>query len=141
MEIIYTKEDLKGLIKNYYSEAQGRSVDVSINVKSELVGYYEDLACISAIKISEHVNILGKSTIISQVITKEEVIRIISELLESEGYSLETLEYLDGIKTEWKGYGLGEYQEKKPYFKGVKLVVSKNNSLKRGRYLWKIKKK
>lgn len=133
MELNFSKEELQELIKKYYLESEGRNIDVSFEVNLDDGNYFRDLACVTTIKISEEVLILGKSKVVTQLITKRDISDIIGNLLENEGYHLDRLDYLDGINREYRGYGMNEYQEKTPYFNGVKLTVSKVKTLERGR--------
>ena len=83
------------------------------------------MACVTTINIKEEINLLGVKNISKTTLSKESVTQIISELLESEGYSLEGLCYDEGLET--RGCYMDEYQE--AYFKGLRLTVSKNRSL------------
>lgn len=131
MEFTYSKNDLKSLISNYYLEKEGRRVEVDIEVKKELVGYYANLSVITTISIREEVTVLGKKTKAREEISKDKVSSILAELLEETGYSLDNVIFDEGINTEWRGYGMNEYQENLPYFNGVKLSVSKNSLVKK----------
>lgn len=127
MEITYTKKDLKEMIEKYYYENSGRKVSVSIEAKKEVVGLWESVECITTISISEEVTLMGMKTTVKETMSKEELTRIFNELLEKEGYSLESLEYESGIKNETVGYFMNETTVKKAYFNGIRLNISKNN--------------
>lgn len=131
MEIIYSKNDLKDLIKKYYLEMEGRDVKVSITSKSELVGFYGTNTCVTTIKVKESVTILGKTTTTEKVISKDELFNMFNIMLENEGYILSDLEYNSGIREECVGYYMNEHIESKPYFNGIILNVRKNSLSKR----------
>lgn len=131
MEIKYSKNDLKDLIKKYYLEMEGQDVEVSITSKNELVGFYGTNTCVTTIKVKESVTILGKTTITEVVISKDDLYNMFSVMLESEGYSLSDLEYDSGIKEKCVGCYMNEHMESKPYFNGVILSVRKNSLTKR----------
>ena len=59
----------------------------------------------------------------------DQIINIFRELLETEGYTLEDLEYTKGIETRTVGYYMNEHQEQTAYFKGIKIRVSKEKTL------------
>lgn len=128
MEINLTKENLKNVLEAYYQK-EGRAVNVSIEAKKSLVGYglCETMACVTTITLKEEITLMGVKNISETTLSREELTRIISDILESEGYTLEGLSYNEGLET--KGYLRDEYQE--AYFKGVRLKVSKNKSLVR----------
>ena len=122
MEINYTKEDLKNIIKAYYQQKEKKNIDVSIIIRKELIGFYGTLSSITTITISY-------DTKVSEIINKDQIINIFRELLETEGYTLEDLEYTKGIETRTVGYYMNEHQEQTAYFKGIKIRVSKEKTL------------
>ena len=124
MEINYTKEDLKNIIKAYYQQKEKKNIDVSIIIRKELIGFYGTLSSITTITISYDTN-----TKVSEIINKDQIINIFRELLETEGYTLEDLEYTKGIETRTVGYYMNEHQEQTAYFKGIKIRVSKEKTL------------
>ncbi|MCI8331073.1 MAG: hypothetical protein HFE04_03110 [Bacilli bacterium] len=81
------------------------------------------------------------------MINKEQIINIFKELLETEGYRLEDLEFDEGISTRTVGYRLedlefdegistrtvgyfmNKHQEQTAYFKGIKIKASKEKTL------------
>lgn len=130
MEISYTKEDIKSIIKSYYLQKR-ENIDVNIVAKKELTGLYETLSCVTTITLTKNTTILGRTTTTTETLSKEELINIFSELLSSEGYTLENLEYNDGINTKTVGYYMDEHTEYNAYFKGIKITASKVNTLKR----------
>ncbi len=129
MEITYSKEDLKNIIKSYYLQKEQKNVDVSIITRKELLDFYGTLSSITTITITQNVTLLGRDTKVSEVVSKDKIINIFSELLESEGYTLESLKYDEGIETQTVGYFMNEHQEQTAYFKGIKIKASKVNSL------------
>ena len=129
MEITYSKEDLKNIIKSYYLQKEQKNVDVSILTRKELLGFYGTLSSITTITITQNVTLLGRDTKVSEVVSKDKIINIFSELLESEGYTLESLKYDGGIETQTVGYFMNEHQEQTAYFKGIKIKANKVNSL------------
>lgn len=129
MEITYSKEDLKNIIKSYYLQKEQKNVDVSILTRKELLGFYGTLSSITTITIIQNVTLLGRDTKVSEVVSKDKIINIFSELLESEGYTLESLKYDEGIETQTVGYFMNEHQEQTAYFKGIKIKANKVNSL------------
>ena len=129
MEITYSKEDLKNIIKSYYLQKEQKNVDVSILTRKELLGFYGTLSSITTITITQNVTLLGRDTKVSEVVSKDKIINIFSELLESEGYTLESLKYDEGIETQTVGYFMNEHQEQTAYFKGIKIKANKVNSL------------
>lgn len=58
MEINYSKSDVEDLIKKYYLEKENRKIEVSITPRKELVGFYEEIGCVTEIKIFEVVKVL-----------------------------------------------------------------------------------
>jgi len=131
MEIKYSKNDLKDLIKKYYLEMKGQDVEVNITSKSELVGFYGTNTCVTNISIKEIVTLLNKKVTIEETISKDDLYNMFSVMLESEGYSLSDLEYDSGIKEKCVGCYMNEHMENKPYFNGVILSVRKNSLTKR----------
>lgn len=129
MEITYSKEDLKNIIKSYYLQKEQKNVDVSIITRKELLDFYGTLSSITTITITQNITLLGRDTKVSEVVSKDKIINIFSELLESEGYTLESLKYDEGIETQTVGYFMNEHQEQTAYFKGIKIKASKVNSL------------
>lgn len=129
MEINYTKEDLKNIIKAYYQQQSQKNIDVNIITRKELIGFYETLSNITTITISYDTTLLGRNTKVSETINKEQIINIFKELLETEGYRLEDLEFDEGIATKTVGYFMNEHQEQTAYFKGIKIRVSKEKTL------------
>lgn len=129
MEIIYSKKDVEDLIKKYYLEKEGRTINVSITPKKERVGFYEEIGCIAEIKISEVVKVFGNEVTATGVITKSDLESIFKELLEETDYKLVVLEYQDGINSNWEGYGMGETKVDMAYFNGIKLYVNPKQSL------------
>ncbi len=129
MEINYTKEDLKNIIKAYYQQKEKKNIDVSIIIRKELIGFYGTLSSITTITISYDTTLLGRNTKVSEIINKDQIINIFRELLETEGYTLEDLEYTKGIETRTVGYYMNEHQEQTAYFKGIKIRVSKEKTL------------
>lgn len=129
MEMTYSKEDLKNIIKSYYLQKEQKNVDVSILTRKELLGFYGTLSSITTITITQNVTLLGRDTKVSEVVSKDKIINIFSELLESEGYTLESLKYDEGIETQTVGYFMNEHQEQTAYFKGIKIKANKVNSL------------
>lgn len=131
MEITYTKEDVKILIEKYYQETESRNVEVEIITKKELTGLYETTTCVNTIKIKERTTLLGRPTTIEQTINKDDIKNIFSEILKDTDFTLESLEYNEGIRQECVGYYMNEHMEYRPYFDGITLKVSKNNLLKK----------
>lgn len=129
MEINYTKEDLKNIIKAYYQQQSQKNIDVNIITRKELIGFYETLSNITTITISYDTTLLGRNTKVSETINKEQIINIFKELLETEGYRLEDLEFDEGIATKTVGYFMNEHQEQTAYFKGIKIKASKEKTL------------
>lgn len=131
MEIKYSQEDLKSLIKSYYLEKEGREVEVIIEVKKELVGFYSSMTGVTTVSLCEEITMLGKKVIGREEIKKDKISSILSELLESAGYTLDGITFDEGVNTVWKGSYMNEYQDYEPYFKGVRLNVSKNSLVKK----------
>lgn len=129
MEIIYSKKDVEDLIKKYYLEKEGRTISVSITPKKERVGFYEEVGCVTEIKISEVVKVFGNEVTATDVITKNDLESILKELFEETDYRLVNLEYQDGINSNWEGYGMGETKVDRAYFNGIKLNVNAKQSL------------
>ena len=128
MEIKIARDSLKSIIETYYREMEGRNVKVTISAEGSYVGYgvCESLACVTTIKLKEEIVLIGVKSIFETTLSKDNLTEIMSELLESEGFILESLSYDEGMET--KGYLRDEYQE--AYFKGLNLNVSKINKLK-----------
>ena len=132
MEIKYSKNDLKDLIKKYYLEMEGQDVEVIITSKAELVDFYGNTnICVTNISIKEIVTLLNKKVTIEEIISKDDLYNIFNIMLENEGYILGNLEYDEGIKKVCVGCYMNEHMENKPYFNGVILSVRKNNLTKR----------
>jgi len=131
MEITYSKTDLKNIIKSYYLEKEGRNVNVSIKTSKELTGFYGTLRGVTTITVKETISLLGQSATVKESISKEALVSMFNELLESEGYTLENLELDDGIREETVGYFMNEHTEHTAYFNGVKITASKVNTLRR----------
>ncbi len=81
MEINYTKEDLKNIIKAYYQQKEKKNIDVSIIIRKELIGFYGTLSSITTITISYDTTLLGRNTKVSEIINKDQIINIFRELL------------------------------------------------------------
>ena len=76
MEINYTKEDLKNIIKAYYQQKEKKNIDVSIIIRKELIGFYGTLSSITTITISYDTTLLGRNTKVSEIINKDQIINI-----------------------------------------------------------------
>ena len=125
MEIKYTKKDVIDLIKLYYKQLEGREVKVSITAKKDLVGRFENVACVTTIKVKEKINLFGKEKEVVEEISDMQLLNILNALLIDKGYKINSVYFDDGLVDKTVGYGICEHTESSAYFKGIEVTVEK----------------
>ena len=126
MKVKLTKDKVRKLINQYYSEVldiQGKTI---IRVSKDYVGYGmgEHMDCVVEISYIGKTKILGDEVSISIDVTDDELKNIISFYLEKEGYSIKGFDMDKGLDYRTEGYGMGEYKESYPYFRGVNVNIN-----------------
>ena len=130
MEIKFTENDLKELLKEYFFRKDNIESDISINKK---VGYdrYDQEECYIEVELKRKITILGREKIVSTKIYEEEIKNIFTEILIEEGYEVANLYFETGLKEEITGYGPAERTESRPYFEGLTVKLKENVKVKK----------
>ena len=128
MEVKFSKDKIRKLINQYYSEVLGIEGSAIIRVFKDYVGYGmgEHIDCVVAINYIGKTKILGDEVPISIDVNDEKLKNIISFFLEKEGYSIKRFDIDKGLDCRTEGYGMGEHIESYPYFRGVNVIINKN---------------
>lgn len=125
MELKFGKEDIKGILENYYRDYEDFDGVVSIGC---FIGtdfgrneFYEkaDLSITATGKL----NVFGREVPIVRRITEEEVKGIFRSAIEKEGYTVINVLFDYGLNTSCVGYGRNETSIKEPYFNGINISV------------------
>ena len=126
MRIKLTKDKIRKLINQYYSEVLGIEGKTLIKLSKEYVGYGlgEHLDCVLEITYVGKAKILGDEVSMSIDVNDEELKNIISFYLEKEGYSIKGFDLDKGLDYRTEGYGMGEHTESFPYFRGVNVDIN-----------------
>ena len=87
-------EDVGNIIQKYYEEKENLLVDVNFYVDIRPAVYYTDSdSKIGMIKISGTIEAFDKRVSFSRNVSETELTEIFSQILEKEGFKLETLNY------------------------------------------------
>ena len=128
MKIRLNKEETKSLIKKYY-ESKNEEVKVNPGASISYVGLYEDKVAKVNITVKKNINLLGMNKEIEEDLSKDEILGILNEVLNNEGFRVKSLSYDAGI-SQGESYICG-YNESTAYFSGMDLEVEKVNSVER----------
>ena len=135
MEINYSKEETIKLIEEYYKRLEDREVKASISARKECVGLYEVDGCVTTISITEKMDIGGMQKDVKETISQEEFKKILRALFDLYGFELTNVALNDGLNSRWEGYGMGEYEVKSAYFKGITICVNKKKNITLGKVM------
>lgn len=135
MEITYSKEETIKLIEEYYKRLEDREVKASISARKECVGLYEVDGCVTTISVTEKMEIGGMQKDVKETISQEEFKKILRALFDLYGFELTNVTLNDGLNSRWEGYGMGEYEVKSAYFKGVTINVNKKKNVTLGKVM------
>lgn len=126
MEIVIKKKEVCELLEKYYRENKNIEAKVTLSATREPVGLFEEMSCVARVKVTKKVNILGTLKTVKEELSRDEVLGIFRDLLESQGYLVTGLTYDAYINSNWVGYGMGETLEHHAYFNGLTLYVKEN---------------
>lgn len=135
MEITYSKEETIKLIEEYYKRLEDREVKASISARKECVGLYEVDGCVTTISVTEKMEIGGMQKDVKETISQEEFKKILRALFDLYGFELTNVILNDGLNSRWEGYGMGEYEVKSAYFKGITINVNKKKNVTLGKVM------
>ncbi len=135
MEITYSKEETIKLIEEYYKRLEDREVKASISARKECVGLYEVDGCVTTISVTEKMEIGGMQKDVKETISQEEFKKILRALFDLYGFELTNVTLNDGLNSRWEGYGMGEYEVKSAYFKGITINVNKKKNVTLGKVM------
>lgn len=101
MNLNFSTEDIKEIVKKYFEEQEEMEVTVDV-LKSVIPGanYYDGSTITGVIKIYGSIQALGKKREFSKRLEAEEVQEIFKMLLEKEGYELKGLTYQYNSSTD-----------------------------------------
>lgn len=127
MEMKISKEDTKRFIEYYYQKNENRDVKVKIKCEKCQIGYglSEHEGCYTTITIEEEVDVLGSKIKTTEKVSDKNLLAIFQTILEEKGYEVKKADLDSGLDSTWEGYGINEYQVKRPYCNGVILEVDK----------------
>lgn len=72
---------------------------------------------------------------VKETISQEEFKKILRALFDLYGFELTNVTLNDGLNSRWEGYGMGEYEVKSAYFKGVTINVNKKKNVTLGKVM------
>ena len=128
MEVTFTKEETIKLIEEYYSMLEGRTVTATASAKKGYTGWQDEEACVTTIKISEKMEIVGMQKEVVETVTEDQLHTILRALFDLYELDLTSLTLNDGLSSRWEGYGYNEHEVKTAYFKGIIVNVKKKNN-------------
>ncbi len=101
MNLNFSTEDIKEIVKKYFEEQEEMEVTVDV-LKSVIPGtnYYDGSTITGVIKIYGSIQALGKKREFSKRLEAEEVQEIFKMLLEKEGYDLKGFTYQYNSSTD-----------------------------------------
>ncbi len=130
IELKLERSQLIPLVEEYYREKEKKEVKVTISANKQCVGLglYEMESCVTEIKRTEEIELLGTKQKLTKTISKEELQDVLNVLLKSQGYIVEEITYDDGLSSHWEGCYMNERLVKKAYFHGVTLRLTETKN-------------
>ncbi len=136
MKLNFSKEDVKGILENYYREYEDFNGVVNVECKAGTgfcLNEYYDKADL-AIEAVGKLNVFGREVPMVRKISKEEVEKIFRTSIETQGYMVSGVTFDYGIDTTVVGYGMMESVVKEGYFNGICVSVKNKSYVKKGEY-------
>ena len=126
MVIKFDKKRVKELLEKYYKDEYDCDGKVTITASRGCVGYGmgEHIECIVKATFSGSMDVLGEVTEFKVELYSEDIIRIIKQILEDNGYSVSNVSCDSGFDYRTEGYGMGEETKSYPYFNGVEVRLN-----------------
>ena len=121
MEVTFTKEETLKLIEEYYKRLEDREVKASVTAKKGYTGWQDEEACVTAITISENMEIVGMQKEVKESITEDQLNTLLRALFDLYEFDLTSITLDSGLSSKWEGYGMNEHEVKTAYFKGIKV--------------------
>lgn len=134
MKTTFTKEEIIKLLEEYYKRLEGREVKVKVSSKKECVGLYEEDGCVTTFTVVETMDIAGIHKETEETLSQEQLRTNLRALFALYEFDLTSLQVDDGLHSSWEGYGMGEHEVKKPYFKGVVVELMKQKNPTKAMY-------
>jgi len=121
MELKIKVADLKKILSLYYKKQDGidSQIFISKNVENDRFGE----ECYLEIILKKKIRILGEERTTSERLSRDQVKEAIKSVLQEEGYDVYDVTYDSGVDHVWEGYGMGEHQVAKAYFRGVTVKI------------------
>ena len=123
MIIKLSKKRVKGLLEKYYKEEFDCDGKVTMNISKGYVDYYEHLGCVVDTKFIGKMNVLGDVTNFKVDLSIQDIENVLKIVFEREGYEVSNVSCNYGLDSRLEGYGMGEYVESYPYFRGVEVRI------------------
>lgn len=132
MKIILNKTMIEEILQKYYKEQLDIDGKVRISVFTELTELGCNAQTEAAIKIelTGHMRLFGKRNTTKIKISIDEMLEAIKYYIEQEGYTYVDYEMDKGLESKFVGCGMGEYEQKIPYFNGININVDVKNKKK-----------
>lgn len=121
MELKIKVSDLKKILSLYYKKQDGIDSQIIISKSVENDRFGEE--CNLEIILKRKIRLFGEERTVSERLSEDEVKEAIKDVFKDEGYEVYDVTYDSGVDHVWEGYGMGEHQESRAYFRGVTVKI------------------
>ena len=121
MIIKFDKNRVKELLEKYYKEEYDCDGKITIDVSKGFVDYFDNIGCVVDTNFRGKMNVLGEATNFIVCLSIQDIENVLKKIFEKEGYDVLNVSCDYGLDSRLEGYGMGEYIESYPYFRGVEV--------------------